>query len=157
MTSNQIAAQVAAQGAGALFYTLPVELKAEQIDPLLRVAVAAINSSGWVWTAESCQGHPDEADLHAAWGHNTQPYLRLVCRGPDLGDVAAALLAEAGDEEDRILGTPEMKMRTRALRDGWIELQVYVSAHNVATRNRGCQAFERFGFAVQQKQPRQAP
>jgi hypothetical protein len=126
-------------------------VKAEQIDLLLRVAVAAINSSGWVWTAESCQGHPDESDLYAAWGHNTQPYLRLVCRAQDLGDAVAALLAEAGDEDDKAIGTPEMRLRTRPLRDGWMELQVYVSAHNVATRNRGCQAFERFGFAIQRK------
>lgn len=142
-----------AQAAGALFYTLPSELKQEQIDPLLRDAVTAINSSGWVWTAESCQGHPDEPDIHAPWGHNTRPYLRLVCRAEDVGDVAATLLAEAGDEESRMIGAPEMCMRSRPLRDGWMELQVYVTAHNVASRDRGCQAFERFGVAIKGGRP----
>lgn len=145
---------IAAQAAGALFYTLPSELKVnEQIDPLLRVAVAAINSSGWIWTAESCQGHPDEAEISAPWGHNTQPYLRLVCRDLRLGDVVATLLTEARDESDRLIGAPRMILGTRELKDGWTELQVYVEAHNVATRNRGCQALERFGFAVQRSRP----
>lgn len=137
-----------AQKAGALFYVLPSELKPEMVDPLLRSAVAAINSSGWIWTAESCQGHPDESDAFAPWGHNTRPYLRLVCRAEDVGDAVAALLAEAGDDESVMIGSPEMCLRSRALRDGWAELQVYVTAHNVATRNRGCLALERFGLAI---------
>lgn len=143
-----------AKAAGALFYVLPSELKInEAVDPLLRVAVAAINSSGWVWTAESCQGHPDEAELHAPWGHNTDPYLRLVCRARYLGPAVSALLTEARDEADTTMGAPEMKLRSRELRNGWVELQIYVSAHNVAARNRGCQALERFGFAVQRHCP----
>lgn len=154
MSDDRTAEEKLAQAAGALFYTLPSELKVnEAIDPLLRVAVAAINSSGWIWTAESCQGHPDDADLHSAWGHNTNPYLRLVCRAELLGDAVATMLAEAGDEESAMIGAPELRLRTRALRDGWIEIQVYVTAHNVATRNRGCQALERFGFAIQQRVP----
>jgi hypothetical protein len=137
-----------ARNAGALFYTMPSELKPDQIDPLLRDAVAAINSSGWVWTAESCQGHPEEDDIFAPWGHNTRPYLRLISRADDVGDVVATLLAEAGDENTQMIGAPEMCIRSRPLANGWSELQVYVTAHNVATRNRGCQAFGRFGAAI---------
>ncbi len=146
--------QAEAEAAGALFYTLPRDLKVnEQIDPLLRLAVAAINSSGWIWTAESCQGHPDETEVNAPWGHNTKPYLRLVCRDRYLGHAVAVMLREARDESDKLIGAPGLVLRTRELRDAWVELQVYVEAHNVATRNRGCQALERFGFAVQRHKP----
>lgn len=138
-----------AHAAGALFYTLPSELKInEAIDLHLRLAVASINSSGWVWTAESCQGHPDETDLHAPWGFNSDPYLRLVMRAQDLGDAVHALLAEAHDEDSNLRGPPQMKMRTRPLKSGWMELSVYIGASNVAERNRGCRAFERFGMAI---------
>lgn len=138
----------AAQEAGALFYVLPSELTPEAIDPLLRLAVALINSSGWVWTAECCQGHPDETDLHAPWGHNCEPYIRLVMCAEDLGDAVHALLSEAHDEESLIMGPVRVKLHTRPLKNGWMELGVYVIAHNVATRNRGCQALERFGMAI---------
>lgn len=146
--------ELEAKTAGALFYTLPSELKvAEQIDPLLRLAVAAINSSGWVWTAESCQGHPDETDLHAPWGHNTEPYLRLACRNRYVAPLLAQLLREAHDDDSTLFGSPQMKLRTRQLKDAWSEVQIYITAHNVATRNRGCQALERFAFSVQRGAP----
>lgn len=137
-----------AQAAGALFYCMPADLKPEMIDPLLRLACQLINSSGWVWTAECCQGHPDETDLHSPWGHNVEPYVRLVMRAQNLGDAVHALLAEAHDEDSSTMAPPRMKLHTRPLKDGWMELSVYVVAHNVATRNRGCQALERFGMAI---------
>lgn len=148
--------QEQANAAGALFYILPSELKPEDVDLLLRLAVAAINSSGWIWTAESCQGHPDETDLHAPWGHNCEPYLRLVMRAEDLGDAVHALLAEAHDEESLMIGPVQVKLHTRPLKDGWLEMVVYVVAHNAAQRNRGCQALERFGFAIGQRPPLEA-
>lgn len=138
-----------AKEAGALFYILPSELKPEHVDMLLRVTVQALNSTGWVWTAESCQGHPEEADIHAPWGHNAEPYLRLALRRVHLGTVVAILLREAIDENTKMIGSPQMKLRVRELRNLWVELQIYVGAHNVATRNRGCQALERFAFALQ--------
>lgn len=138
-----------AKEAGALFYVMPSELKPEHIDVLLRVAVQALNSTGWVWTAESCQGHPDETDVNAPWGNNTDPYLRLALRRVHLGTVVAILLREAVDENSSMIGSPQMKLRVRELRNLWVELQIYVDAHNVATRNRGCQALERFAFALQ--------
>lgn len=146
-----------AQDAGALFYVLPSDLTPEAIDPLLRLAVTLINSSGWVWTAECCQGHPDETDLHAPWGHNASPYVRLVCCTEDLGDVVTTLLAEAHDEESQWMAAAQMKLHTRPLKNGWMELMVYVVAHNSATRNRGCQALERFGAAVSSKRPQSKP
>lgn len=140
--------------AGALFYTLPSELKvSEQIDPLLRVAVATINSCGWIWTAESCQGHPDETDLRAPWGFSTDPYLRMVTRSDHLGLAVTTLLREAHDGDSMSHGPVGMKLYTRDLKDGWVEFQVYVEARNAAQRNRGCLALERFGFAVQRRYP----
>jgi hypothetical protein len=141
--------ELAAQAAGALFYTLPSELEVDKaIDPHLRLAVSLINSSGWVWTAECCQGHPDETDLFAPWGFNVEPYLRLVCRAQDLGDAVASILSEAWDEDSKLRGTPQMKIHTRPLKAGWMEFSVYAVARNVAERNRGCLAFERFGMAI---------
>ncbi len=111
--------ELKAQAAGALFYTLPSELNVnEQIDPLLRTAVAAINSSGWIWTAESCQGHPDETEVAAPWGHNVRPYLRLVCRDRHLGAACSELLTQARDEKDTLIGAPGIILRTRELKDG---------------------------------------
>ena len=154
MTTANSSSILEAKEAGALFYVLPNELKVnEQVDPLLRFAVAAINSSGWIWTAESCQGHPDETEINPPWGHNTDPYLRMVCRAGYLGPAVAGLLNEARDDSDKLIGAPQMKLRTRELRDGWVELQVYVEARNVAQRNRGCQALERFAFHVQRHRP----
>ena len=117
MTKEQQAA-----AAGALFYTLPSELKiSEQIDPLLRAAIDAINKSGWIWTAESCQGHPDETDLHAPWGFSTDPYLRMVTRRDNLGLAVTVLLQEAHDENSITHGPVGAKLYTRDLNDGWIE------------------------------------
>lgn len=130
----------AAQEAGACFYTMPSELKVnEQIDPLLRTAVAAINSSGWIFTGESCQGHPDEADLTAPWGFQIEPYLLMVCPSGRVG-AAVTLMPEAARDDAGIelMGPAGLKFYTRALKDGWMELKVYVEARNVAGRNRGC-------------------
>lgn len=141
----------AAQEAGAGFYTLPSELKVnEQIDPLLRTAVAAINASGWIFTCESCQGHPDETELMAPWGFQIEPYLRLTCPAGRVG-VAVELMLEAARDDTGIelMGPAGLKLYTRALKNNWMELKVYVEARNVAGRNRGCQLLERFGFLAQ--------
>lgn len=147
----------AAKEAGALFYIMPSELTADAIDPLLRLAVTLINSSGIAWTAECCQGHPDETDLHAPWGHNVEPYIRMVCCVEDLGTVVTTLLAEAHDSESLIMAPVQMKLHTRPLKNGWTELIVYAVARNSATRNRGCQALERFGAALSAKRPPNKP
>lgn len=143
-----------ARKAGALFYTLPSELNIdEQIDPLLRAAVRAINRSGLVWTAECCQGHPDETDLHAPWGFSVEPYLRMVSLKIHLAWAVETLLEAAHDDDDASLGPVGMRLYTRPLKDGWVEFKVYATATNAATRNRGCRALERFGFAVEREIP----
>ena len=144
--------EVEAKEAGALFYVMPSELNiAEQVDPLLRGAVSAINESGWAYTAESCQGHPDETDIAAAWGHNVQPFIRMALRLLHLGPVSALLLRAGLEAEDaRIMGPVRFTLHLRELRNRWVELIVYAEAHNVATRNRGCKALERFGVMLRE-------
>lgn len=39
----------------------PRTLDLEQVDPAMRPLVSRINRSGWLWTAESCEGHGGQA------------------------------------------------------------------------------------------------
>lgn len=59
----------------------PLELTSNEVDHLIWPAVRLINTSGWVWTAESCQGHKRKN----GWSH--VPLIRLVCRKNDIGDL----------------------------------------------------------------------
>jgi hypothetical protein len=80
----------AAKEAGCVFYSLPGELNYDQVDPLIADVCRSINASGWVATAESCQGHPDAEHAHP-WAGNTSPMLRLVCRAERAGAMLLAL------------------------------------------------------------------
>ncbi len=88
---------------GAIFYSLPEDIDPAQIDPLLREIVLNINLSGFCWTAECCQGHPDAAKPgDTGWDHNVEPYLRLVCHQGREGEVLAELMRACdpqGDDE----------------------------------------------------------
>jgi hypothetical protein len=120
------------------WYALPQELIIENIDPLMRVIVAEINASGWVWTAESCQGHPDAIEP-TGWDHNTSPYLRLVVHTDDLGELLKCL-ADATRGMVIDLHTVE--------RGPWLEVLVYVKAINTIQRNTGLVALQRFAGLV---------
>lgn len=65
---------------GASFYSDPESVDLALVDPLMRAFVQRMNSSGWVWTAECCQGHPDAPDNAYIWAGNTSPMVRLVLR-----------------------------------------------------------------------------
>jgi len=146
-----------AKATGMLFYCPPADLKPEMVDPLLWPAVQAINASGWVWTAESCQGHPDDED-GMPWAFNTSPFLRLVTREENVGRMLAALVRAAQIPDDP-LSTHVLELATHRIKDGWTSTNVYVRAHTVRERNRGCQAFERFGEIVRasdNSEPRQS-
>lgn len=146
----------AANDAGAIFYADPDDLQPEQIDPLLWPAVTAINASGWIWTAESCQGHPDYDGREGgtAWPHNTKPMLRLVTRDANAGRMlhllavaaVAALDPDGPGTESRQGQGLELWPAQR--RDGWFEVLVYIKARNVAARDAGCKRFEHFGRLV---------
>jgi len=148
------AAVQAANDAGCIFYSDPATLNEKYIDPLLRDAVSRINQSGWVWTAESCQGHPDfdGRTIKTAWEHNTRPMLRLVCRIAHAGQMLAslALAATYQFEDDADTGfssarmTQGLELWPHTRRDGWFEVLAYFEAGNVAMRDIGCKRFEKF-------------
>ena len=126
-------------------YILPQDLDSSLVDPLLRDIIATINSSGWVWTSESCQGHPDAASPEdTGWDHNTNPFLRLIVRNSDFGEMLA-LLASAMRGENRVC-----TMRLHSIAKGaWVEAIVYVEAINVLMRNQGIAALKRFSESLE--------
>jgi len=152
----------AARAAGVTFYELPSELDLEAVDPLIRRAVATINNSGWVYTAESCQGHPDSTQPQ--WADNTDPMLRLVCRAEDEGRLWSALLqacrsmeVRPDDEEGVTLwgrpGTTPLKVYVdNRGRPDWCETLVYVPASTAYYRDRGIETFERFGRLIEEEE-----
>lgn len=134
-----------AKAQGVVFYSLPSDLTDEMIDPLLRQAVRKINESGWVWTAESCQGHPDATRLsETAWDHNTEPFLRLACHEDDEGQMLALLLrslaipdAEALEGAEGLWNEYQQARVLRAQRGEYAEVMVYLRARTAGERNGG--------------------
>lgn len=147
-----------AHKAGAIFYTLPSELRPEQIDPLLREIVGDINRSGWVWTAESCQGHPDAATAgETAWPHNTDPFLRLVVHKAREAEMLLHLtcaLDVLNDELDRAEAGGWLLYGSQGLRlycddrEPYAEYRVYLPARIATERNGGIEVFRRFARSV---------
>jgi hypothetical protein len=143
--------------AGALFYCLPEKLTDDMIDPLLRSAVRRINASGWCWTAESCQGHPDAADDHP-WAGNVRPFLRLVCEAPRLGEMLAAMTRAMRSTPKLLVKGELFDGEPQALsfriypwaqpHGNYEQVLVYIDADSVYSRNQGVEAFERFAAAV---------
>lgn len=136
-----------AKANGLTIYVLPQDLDVFAVDPLLREVVTTINSSGWIWTSESCQGHPDAATPEdTGWDHNTNPFLRLIVRTSDFGAMLA-LLAEAMRGDKRVC-----TMRLHSIQKGpWVELIVYIEAVNVLMRNQGVAAFKRFSESLESR------
>jgi len=134
--------------AGVHFYGDPEDLDPNLIDPLLRKAVARINLSSWVWTAESCQGHPDN-DIGPVWAGNTSPMLRLVCRREQVGRMLGALHeASTGfEDEDGLRRYFSLRVHPQTLRE-WAEVLVYIEAQTVRDRNLGIAVFEKFAELV---------
>lgn len=145
-------------------YCLPEELEDEQVDPLLRDAVRRINASGWVITAESCQGHPDSADPYV-WAGNVQPMLRLVCREAHAPRLLFALTSASRLE--RYLTTGDagkpiptygssgrlpcgigMSLYVNDSPPGWFEVLIYLNAKTTWDRDMGCEAFGRLADLV---------
>lgn len=158
--SDPVAEAIAA---GVLFYCHPKDLEPEQIDLLMRPVVEAINRSGWVWSAESCQGHPDATT--SCWAENTRPMLRLVCRAEHEGAMLAALFSACrsmavheGDYENYAAwGRPgatalEIYPDERGA-PNWCETLVYIPATTVCHRNRGIETFARFAHRINELKP----
>lgn len=144
------------KAAGACFYALPEDLKPGYIDPLIRDAVFAINASGWVWTGESCQGHPDATEPRG-WEHNIEPMLRLITTAEDYA-LMLQLLTDACwrpiEEQDEFMAHYPLGLSLYPqFRDGWSiapyrEVLVYVKARQTIERNAGLRLFERFADNV---------
>lgn len=149
--------QEAAKAAGVCFYELPKNLKPDQIDPLIRNAVMQINQSGWCFTAESCQGHPDMVE-EAPWASNTDPMLRLICQKKDTGRMMATLVEAMYYQkggEDGWQETLGFQGYPRAIRSSdWTEVLVYIRCKTAFDRNLGIQAYERFARLVNRVEAR---
>lgn len=137
----------------ALFYSPPEAMDAE-VDPLIRPICEAINKSGWVWTAESCQGHPDAAE-GGPWRGNTSPMLRLITRKADQGRMLSALMEAylgKGSLGEHAPGLFEV----RGLRiypssrpaEGWTETLIYLDAGNVYQRNQALDVWNNFSTLI---------
>lgn len=141
---------------GCIFYELPSNLTPEMVDPLIRKAVFRINESGWVWTAESCAGHP-EATI-PSWAGNTRPMLRLVTPEERLGDMFAALYEAVRlplREDPEVLWLPEsivsfVVFRCPGTKLPYTETLIYCPHHecSVYERNLGLLAFEQFAELI---------
>lgn len=131
-----------AQEAGINFYDLPCELNEDQVDPLILPIVKRINESGWVWTAESCQGHPDAVD--PVWCDNTDPMLRLVSDLKHEPFMLQQLVRSSRSMEGEITPTTPLRIYPQTPKPPWGEILVYVPAQTVFYRNRGLETFRRF-------------
>lgn len=160
-TETGLSLPAQARKSGICFYSLPEELTPEQIDPLIRDIVFSINKSGWVWTAESCQGHP-EAET-PPWAGNISPMLRLVCRRKDLGRMMAALVEamyiKADNDDLNDFGHFDKSLGFRAFpswhtNKDWVEILIYIDAVCVYDRNLGLRAFAQFAEKVNHESQR---
>ena len=138
---------------GCLFYSPPDKLD-EWMDAMMRPICEEINRSGWVWTAESCQGHPD-AQKSRAWASNTRPMLRLVTKKENVGRMFAAL-AEAYEIERRsteesveehgnmseLMGFEVFPVSGR--NPEWSEMLIYIGAKTAYQRDQGVSVWEVF-------------
>lgn len=142
---------------GAIFYSPPHKLD-EWMDPLMRPVCEEINRSGWVWTAESCQGHP-EADHPGAWASNTRPMLRLVTAAVTVGMMLAAIMEAYGIESREVKGIGQRSELTgltvypsEERNPGWIEVLIYINAANMYQRDCAMGVWRHFAKIVTRKE-----
>ncbi len=134
-----------------IFYDDPTTLTEDQIDPLLWPIVQQINTSGWVWTAEACQGHPDDTSPSGPWANNHRAMLRLVCRRADLGRMLdlicqAVLPNFEADEFSQLPWETWVGFRPDNEAPRYAEATTYIGAHGPAVggRDRSIRAWQRF-------------
>lgn len=147
---------------GATWYSDPRTLDYRFVDKRIVSACRLINATGWVWTAESCEGHPDFAGYRAddnvggsCWDGNTKPMLRLVSKC--MGWVFERLLAAAAYELPGEYGTKravffEVYPSVQEMKYGYTEVLVYAMARNVFERDQGIAMFERFAALLYAKE-----
>ena len=137
----------------ANWYSEPDALDLAGIDPLLRETVERINGSGWCWTAESCQGHPDDSSEYGPWANNTKPMMRFVVWTRDLGRLMSALVRSMYYDREGGLLTQSCFFEVFPLPPArhfqeYTELLVYIQARTVWQRDEGCRAYGRLADLV---------
>lgn len=139
-----------------IFYVLPQKLKLKNIDPLMRPVVDRINESGWVWTAECCQGHPDYDEHSVGWEHNVRPFVRLVTSKARFGEMMG-LLASSMRLPDRLDPIETARCDVTLSFETfiwphdlgpWEQVNIYINVQNVLGRNRGIEALQQFADAL---------
>lgn len=129
----------------------------EQLDPLIYEICLEINRSGWLWTAESCAGHPDSTEF-CTWASNVRPMLRLVCQAADvplmMDCLLTAMFVPDSDEfpDDRPVS---FECHPISLEKGWCEVLIYLAAQTAYERNRGLAAFSRLAGLSCSLRPRE--
>jgi hypothetical protein len=119
----------------------------EYVDELILPVCKRICESGWAWTAESCQGHPDDNGDVGPWANNTKPMLRFVCANEHIGHLMSLLLQALGELSDVSQPTPLQSpggfeaWPTRG--DTHTAVLVYLPAVTVGQRNAGIRVYER--------------
>lgn len=126
-----------AKAQGCIFYSMPGDLDG-CIDPLILPVVLRINESGWVWTGESCQGHPDATHSGAA---GVEPFLRLIVHRTNLGEMLSSLCDAMTIKSESGLSMPYLGFRlhnvTPDKSTDYAEVMVYAEARNAYMRNHG--------------------
>ena len=159
MTPSADKSLEAAVKSGAMFYSPPDKMD-EWVDDLMRPICESINKSEWVWTAESCAGHP-EADEAGAWFHNTHPFIRLVTHKSNEGRVME-LMFKAMHQVDKDMQENTRKYKELQLLESrmievipsarpkpeWSELIIRLNAVNVYQRNQALEVWKQFAENV---------
>lgn len=142
-----------AQAAGCLFKSDPTALP-DDVDAAIRPILERINSSGWVWTGESCAGHFDDSCGWKMEGERndkrpaTDPFVRLVFHQEYLCEVARNLLhAHESVLAERGAVCGPIRLMPRRV-GAWFELRVYVGASNSSERDAGLDVLKRFAESL---------
>jgi hypothetical protein len=135
----------AAQTVGVIIYDSPDTLRYETLDEPIREACRLINASGWVFTAESCSGHPD-ATNRFTWGFN-EPYLRLTCESRRMGELLDLLSRAAGEfqDDDQMAISFGLKLWRYPDKGIFSQVGVYIVARTIWERDAAMRIFENFG------------
>lgn len=128
------------------FYAVPEFLSSEMIDPLIWPIVQRINASGWVWAAESCQGHSDATDI-GAWNDQVDVMLRLVTHADDFGEMLE-MLFEACTNRRNASGSVSLRCSPIDTTLPYREFLIYLDGHTVAWRARALDALARFAVSL---------
>jgi len=161
------------QEAGVRFFTLPGRLRPTAVDRLLRRTVRLINSSGWAWTAECCQGHPDwdgrkrrgDRGWSKHWcgcGGDASPFIVVAVRKERVHVLMWALMEalhslhercpDPGHKDHFSGKTPPLEIAVKypTKKEGyaWRQFVVRFPAIDVKERDEGCATFEVFARNV---------